>query len=91
MTWWSHTGSREWVQYDFDVPREVSAVDVYWFDDTGRGGCRIPAGWRILVRQGDRWKPLQEDTNLPAAKDRFDTVEFDAVEAAAIRLENAIF
>src|SRR5208283_1246812 len=30
FTWWDHRGSAEWVQYDFDRPRRVSGVAVYW-------------------------------------------------------------
>lgn len=33
FTWWDHKGTAEWVQYDFDEPVKVSAVEVYWFDD----------------------------------------------------------
>ena len=43
FTWWDHRGTAEWVQYDFAKPTTVSTVSVYWFDDTGRGGCRVPA------------------------------------------------
>ena len=30
MTWWDHKGTTEWAEYDFDKPRRVSAVEVYW-------------------------------------------------------------
>ena len=33
FTWWDHRGTKEWVQYEFDSPQKVSAVEVYWFDD----------------------------------------------------------
>ncbi|MCX7048198.1 MAG: glycoside hydrolase family 127 protein, partial [Candidatus Sumerlaeota bacterium] len=42
FTWWDHRGTTEWVQYDFKEKTKVSAVEVYWFDDTGRGQCRAP-------------------------------------------------
>src|SRR5262249_15693243 len=47
MTWWDHKGTEEWISYQFPQPRDVSSVAVYWFDDTGRGGCRVPAEWRV--------------------------------------------
>jgi hypothetical protein len=59
-TWWDHKGRREWVQYDFEKPTEVSAIEVYWFDDTGSGACRIPASWQLLARQGDDWVPVKK-------------------------------
>ncbi len=50
MTWWPHKGSREWLEARFPEPRKVASVEVYWFDDTGRGECRVPASWRLLYR-----------------------------------------
>ena len=50
FTWWPHKGGTEWVQYHFDKPRKVSAVQVYWFDDEPGGGCRLPSSWRVLAR-----------------------------------------
>ena len=46
MTWWDHRGTTEWVSYRFPAPRRLSSSAVYWFDDTGRGQCRVPASWR---------------------------------------------
>jgi len=37
---------------DFDTAVDVRACEVYWFDDTGSGQCRVPASWRILYRAG---------------------------------------
>jgi hypothetical protein len=42
LTWWDHRGTTEWVQYDFAKPARVAGVEVYWFDDANRGGCRAP-------------------------------------------------
>ena len=43
LTWWDHKGTTEWVDRYFDKPTEVSSVELYWFDDTGHGGCRRAA------------------------------------------------
>ncbi|MBN1806546.1 MAG: glycoside hydrolase family 127 protein [Sedimentisphaerales bacterium] len=48
FTWWNHKGTTEWVQYDFDRAKKISGASVYWFDDTGSGGCRVPESWRLL-------------------------------------------
>ena len=53
LTWWDHRGGWEWAQYRFEEPMEVRAVDVYWFDDTGRGACRLPEEWDG-ARAGER-------------------------------------
>ena len=42
FTWGTHRGTTEWVQYDFSQTKEVSSVEVYWFDDTGKRDCRVP-------------------------------------------------
>ena len=47
FTWWDHRSGQEWVQYDFPEAQRVSRVRIYWFDDTGLGQCRIPAGWQL--------------------------------------------
>ena len=57
FTWWDHRGTTEWVEYQFDHAKKISAVEVYWFDDTGRGQCRIPKSWRLLYRTAAEWKP----------------------------------
>jgi len=49
-------GTNEWVQYVFPKPMKVTAVEVYWLDDTGRGHCRVPQSWRLLYRDGGAWR-----------------------------------
>ncbi|UCE08469.1 MAG: glycoside hydrolase family 127 protein, partial [bacterium] len=66
--WWNHKGTKEWVQYDFQQPEEVSTVEVYWFDDTGIGECRIPQSWKILYKLGDEWKPVYTEDHYGVEK-----------------------
>jgi len=87
LTWWDHRGTTEWVQYDFAKPAKVSSVEVYWFDDTGRGGCRVPKAWRVLYRAGSQWKPAPGASACGVAKDAFNRVTFDAVQTDGLRLE----
>jgi DUF1680 family protein len=87
FTWWDHRGTQEWVQYDFRAPTTVGAVEVYWFDDTGRGSCRVPAAWRILYRSGDGWKPVAAQGPCGVARDRYNRAEFVPVKTSALRLE----
>ena len=87
FTWWDHKGTAEWVQYSFTRPREVAAVKVYWFDDTGKGGCRLPASWKLLYRDGDSWRPVQGASPYGVQADRFNEVTFTPVRTTGLRLD----
>jgi DUF1680 family protein len=84
---WPHKGTTEWMQYDFPKEAEISSVEVYWFDDTGIGECRIPQLWRILHMQGGRWLPVQTSDSFGVQKDRFNNVTFKTVRTSVVRLE----
>ncbi len=87
LHWWPNRGTQEWVQYDFAAPARVSEAEVYWYDDTGRGGCRIPASWRILYKSGGTWRPVSNTTPYTTEKDKFNLVRFNPVRTTALRLE----
>ena len=87
MTWWPHRGSTEWVQYDFAKPAQVSQVEVYWFDDTGRGRCRVPQSWSVFYRIGGHWQPVPNSGVCGVKKDLFNQVSFDPVKTTALRLQ----
>jgi DUF1680 family protein len=84
--WWPHSGSKEWVQYTWAKPVTLKGSSVYWFDDTGRGACRLPASWQIEYRDGETWKPVAATKDYPVAKDGWSTVEFPPVSTTAVRL-----
>jgi len=85
--WWPKKGTTEWIQYDFDKPSRVSATEVYWLDDTGKGDVRPPASWRILYKDGEAWKPVEGASETGVAIDRFNRVTFKPVTTPALRLE----
>ena len=87
FTWWDHRGTTEWVEYHFAKPQKVSRIDVYWFDDRPRGGCRLPKSWRLLYRSNGKWKPVRALHKIPVEKDRFNTLRFDPVETDGLRIE----
>jgi hypothetical protein len=87
FTWWDHRGTTEWVQYDFPQLKEVSEIEVYWFDDTGAGQCRIPKSWRLLYEDGGEWKPVPGTETPAATRDRFNSVSFPTVKISKIRIE----
>jgi len=85
--WWPRKGTLEWVRYDFEKAGEVSQAEVYWFDDTGIGECRLPASWRILYRDGEEWRQVYTTGTYGVEKDRYNRVVFETVKTDALRLE----
>lgn len=88
-TFWDHRGSVEWLQYDFEAPRVVTRVGVYWFDDTGRGRCRVPASWRLLTLEEGEWRPVPPAPGARhgVAPDALQRVEFAPRTVTALRIE----
>ena len=86
--WWPVQGSQtEWVEMNFASASTVSEAEVYWFDDTGRGGVRVPASWRLLYKSGDRWLPVEAPGAFGVAKDGWNKVTFTPVKTTALRIE----
>jgi DUF1680 family protein len=88
--WWPQKGSSEWIQYDFETPGRVSAIAVYWLDDTGTGEVRAPASWRVLYKAGEEWKPVAAAGPYGVDLDRFNRVAFEPVTTTGLRLEVAL-
>jgi len=87
FTWWDHRGTTEWVNFDFAKKRPVSSVEVYWFDDTGSGSCRVPASWRLLYQDGERWLPVENPSGFGIKKDGYNRVTFKKVQTTGLKLE----
>jgi hypothetical protein len=88
FTWWNHRGTAEWVQYDFEKPAKVAAVEVYWWDERRiNAHCRVPQFWRLLYHVGGEWKPVPGASACGIEMDRFNRVTFDPVETKALRIE----
>ena len=87
FTWWDHRGSDEWLEMSLGNGQKLSSLEVYWFDDTGSGACRVPANWRLLYRQGGQWKAIETSDPFGVKKDQFNKVSFAAVSTDALRLE----
>lgn len=77
----------EWIQIDFPKASTVSAAEVYWFDDAPGGGVRVPAGWKLLYRDGEQWKPVDAQGEYGIEKDAWNRVTFTPVTTTALRLE----
>jgi DUF1680 family protein len=85
--WWPRKGTEEWVEYAFEKPATVSQAEVYWFDDTGGGECRVPASWRILYKVGDDWKPVETTDSYGVARDKYNQVTFKPITTSGLKLE----
>jgi uncharacterized protein len=84
--WWPHKGTAEWAQYTWKAPVQVSRAKVYWFDDTDRGECRLPASWQIEYLDNGNWRPVAATEAYPVAKDKWCAVRFAPVRTTALRL-----
>jgi DUF1680 family protein len=87
FTWWDHKGTTEWIQYNFPKLRTISRVQVYWFDDTGKGGCRVPKSWRLLYQENGEWKPVSVTSQFGTAVDTCNTATFAPVTSDSLRME----
>ena len=87
FTWWPNKGTIEWITYRFDTPREVSACEVYWFDDTSVGHCRVPASWRLFYRSGKVWVPVRGASAFGTKVDQSNKVTFEAVKTGELKIE----
>ena len=88
LTFWAHRGTDEWVDFTFRTVQEVKGVEVYWFDDTGRGECRLPESWKVQWRGDDasEWREIKGVGEVD--KDRFTKLDFpSSVKAKALRLK----
>jgi hypothetical protein len=86
--WWPVQGSgSEWVEMTFQKPTRVSESQLYWFDDTGRGGVRVPASWRLLYRAGNGWQPVETSGAFGVAANAWNTVSFAPVTTTGLRIE----
>jgi DUF1680 family protein len=85
--WWPQKDTTVWFQYDFQKPETVSECEVYWFDDGPDGGCRIPAGWKILYKQGSEWKSVKSHSDYATTKDAYSKIKFEPLKTNALRLE----
>lgn len=85
---WPHKGTTEWVTYEFAQSAVVRAVRVSWFDDTGKGECRVPVSWRVLYRDNNNsWQPVENAAAYDTKAREPVRVTFDPVKTKSLRLE----
>lgn len=87
FTWWDHRGTAEWIERRFDPAQRFTKVEVYWFDDTGGGSCRVPASWRLLYHKAGQWLPVADPQGGGADRNKFNVLTFAPVTTDALRIE----
>ncbi len=85
--WWPKKGTEEWVRLDFNEPATVSSVELYWYDDTGRGECRVPKSWKLLYKDGEGFKEVSNASGYGVEKDKFSKTNFEPIETDGLRVE----
>jgi DUF1680 family protein len=85
--WWPHKGTQEFAEFTFPVAASISEFDVFFFDDSGRGECKVPASWTLSYKDGDAWKPVAATTPYAKAANRFNTLRFAPVTTTALRVD----
>ncbi|MBI1389016.1 MAG: glycoside hydrolase family 127 protein [bacterium] len=87
FTWWKHKGTEEWAAYQFPEAETVSAVEVYWYDDSDKGGCKAPASWRLSYHQNGQWLPVEARGEYGVEIDRYNQLQFTPVKTDGLRIE----
>ena len=78
----------EWIEMAFAKPSTVSESQIYWFDDTGHGGVRVPQSWRLLYKDASgAWKPVEPKDSYGVAKDKYNVVHFAPIMTSGLKLE----
>ncbi|HMS54912.1 MAG TPA: glycoside hydrolase family 127 protein [Fimbriimonadaceae bacterium] len=85
--WWPKKGTDEWIEYTFSEPTTVSEAVLYWFDDTGRGECRVPESWKLSFKDGETWRPVESKDVFGVIKDKPNRITFTPVKTSAMRLD----
>ncbi len=86
LHWWPRFGQEEWVQYEFEGPKKVQKVRVYWFDDGPNGGCRVPASWTLYYKEEGAWKIVDTEAIYTISKGTFDVLDFEQVETTGLKI-----
>jgi uncharacterized protein len=85
---WPHKGGSEWIAYEFENPVSVKGVTVSWFDDTGKGECRLPKSWRLIYQDSSgAWKPAPGSAKYDIRKADPVKVAIQPVTTRALRIE----
>ncbi len=74
----------------FAKPSTVSTSEIYWFDDTGRGGVRVPGVLAVALQVRRPVAAGRERRAYGVARNAWNTVSVHAGHDAALRIELAM-
>jgi hypothetical protein len=78
----------EWIEMAFAKPSSVSETQIYWFDDTGHGGVRVPKSWKLLYKDASgAWQPVETSDAFGVERNKYNALRFKPVTTSALRLE----
>jgi hypothetical protein len=74
--------------FEWDRKHELSGVKVYWFNDTGRGACKIPESWTVsYMNAAGEYELVDNKTSYGIEKNMFNRLGFTPVKTNAIKIE----
>lgn len=95
-------GGIEWLQANFETPRTINNVRIYWCDDASRydhaptgpfknavtrGKCRIPNAWQLYYLNQGQWKKVETQALHAVKINQYNNLTFDPVTTTALRIE----
>jgi len=92
FTWWAweNFGTVQWVRAKFPKPKEVSAVEVYWYDemaDGSNGDVTLPEWWKLYYKTENEWKEVTNPSGYTIEDNKFNKVTFDPVYTSELKIE----
>ena len=62
-------------------------AETYRIERDPLGEVRVPASWRLLYKDGNDWKPVENLGPYGVAKDGYNKVAFKSITTSGMRLE----
>ena len=89
MTFRPRRGGEEWLELEFEAPRLIERLSVYWVADKAKNGLRAPRSWRVLWDNGGSWLPCRptEGSSWLTSLDKPVEVSIEPVSTLRLRLE----
>ncbi len=85
--WWLKSGTEESIGYKFDKPQKVSSVEVYWLAfDHYDVIYKAPESWKLLYKDGNRWKEVKNPSSYGTEIDIYNKVTFDPVVTTELKI-----
>ena len=85
--WWLKQGTEESIGYQFEKPETISATEVYWLAFEHYDVIyQAPESWKLLYKEGDKWKEVSNHTPYGTETDTYNKVTFDPITTTELKL-----